>query len=95
MTETGCAGILTKASDIKKSEKYAYESIGTASPFVEVKIVDQSTGIMVPRNTDGEIWTRSRFIMKKYWSDPQKTSESIDENGWFKTGDIGWFKKIP
>jgi len=88
MTETGCAGILTTASDIKKSEKYAYESIGAVSPFIEVKIVDQSTGQTVPRNTDGEIFIRSRFLMKKYWGDPEKTAESIDENGWFKTGDV-------
>jgi long-subunit acyl-CoA synthetase (AMP-forming) len=94
MTETGCGGILTTASDIKRSEKYAYESIGKVSPFIEVKIVDQSTGKVVPRSVDGEIWIRSRFIMKMYWGDPEKTAESIDENGWFKTGDIGMAKKM-
>lgn len=94
MTETGCGGILTTASDIQRSEKHAYESIGTVSPFIEVKIVDQSTGNVVPRSVDGEIWIRSRFIMKMYWGDPEKTAESIDENGWFKTGDIGMAKKL-
>lgn len=33
MTETGCAGSLTKASDIEISEKFAYETIGKGKIF--------------------------------------------------------------
>lgn len=88
MTETSCSGILTKASDIEKSEKHAYESIGSISPFLEVKIADLATGNAVPFNTDGEICIRSRLNMKGYWDDAKKTAETIDENGWLHTGDV-------
>lgn len=54
MTETGAVGSLTRVSDILKSEKFAYETIGQGFPFVETKIVDKNKEI-VPRNTDGRI----------------------------------------
>ena len=88
MTETGCTGFLTKTTDINISERHAYESIGTSSPYIEAKVIDPSTNRIVPHNTDGELCIRSRSNMKKYWNDPQKTAETLDENGWLKTGDV-------
>jgi fatty-acyl-CoA synthase len=87
MTESGCAGSLTKASDINISEKVAYESVGRN--FLELKIRDPVTKQIVPRNTDGEICLRGYSLMKGYLDDPIKTKETIDENGWLLTGDIG------
>ena len=90
MTETGCAGMLTKVTDVEKSDKHAYESIGTPGPFIEIKVIDPATNMTVPRNTDGELCVRSRCNMKKYWNDPEKTAETIDESGWLKTGDVNF-----
>lgn len=81
MTETGSVGSVTRADDIDKSEKFAYETIGKGFPHVEAKIIDPNSQKTVPRNSDGELCLRGYNIMTEYWDDPVKTAESIDKNG--------------
>ena len=52
MSETTAVGTATATSDIH-DEARAYESIGRAAPFTEVKIVDPATNRILPVNTDG------------------------------------------
>lgn len=40
-------------------------------------------------NGMGEIITRGRNVMLGYYEDPEGTSEAIDAEGWFRTGDLG------
>jgi long-chain acyl-CoA synthetase len=63
-------------------------SIGTPVHGVEMKIVDE-TGTELPDGERGEIVIRGHNVMKGYWKRPDATLEAIDEDGWFKTGDIG------
>ena len=63
----------------------ALASTGKPLPGVEIKIIDpnEETGI-------GEIHARGANIMKGYYKNPVLTKETIDEEGWLATGDLGF-----
>jgi fatty-acyl-CoA synthase len=63
-------------------------TVGTVHPHVEVKIVDPTTGRVVPRGTPGELCTRGYSVMLGYWDNPQATHDAIDGAGWMHTGDL-------
>ena len=62
----------------------ALGSTGKPLPGVEVKIedVDPETGI-------GEIKVRGPNVMVGYYNDEETTAETISEDGWLATGDLG------
>lgn len=63
--------------------------VGKPVPGVEIKIVDE-TGRELSDGEIGEIWYRSESLMKEYFRDPEKTRSVILENGWFRSGDLGY-----
>ncbi|HYO02923.1 MAG TPA: long-chain-fatty-acid--CoA ligase [Mycobacterium sp.] len=64
-------------------------SAGTLVPNAEVKVVDPDTLEEMPAGSQGELWFRSKQLMKGYLNRPDATAEAITEDGWFRTGDIG------
>jgi long-chain acyl-CoA synthetase len=53
-------------------------TVGPASPGVELKLAP-----------DGEVLCRGEFLMSGYRNQPELTAETIDADGWMRTGDIG------
>lgn len=55
----------------------------------EIKICSIDDGSTLPRGHEGEILIRNPCLMNCYLNNPTATSEALDSEGWFYTGDIG------
>ncbi|WP_428814620.1 class I adenylate-forming enzyme family protein [Streptomyces albus subsp. chlorinus] len=62
-------------------------SCGRPAPGVEVELRDEE-GKPVPVGEPGELYVRSPTVMEGYWNDPERTAEVLDDQGWFRSGDI-------
>src|SRR5262249_209967 len=65
-------------------------SAGCVIPNTEVKLVDVATGREVGQGDEGEVLIRGPQIMKGYLNRPEDTANSIDAEGWYHTGDVGY-----
>ncbi|GAO02877.1 AMP-binding protein [Anaeromyxobacter sp. PSR-1] len=85
MTETSPVSTQSRTDDpIEKR----VTTVGQVHPHVEIKIVDPTTGRVMPRGTPGELCTRGYSVMLGYWNDPHATRGAIDDGRWMHTGDL-------
>jgi acyl-CoA synthetase (AMP-forming)/AMP-acid ligase II len=56
-------------------------------PGVELRIV--ADGKPAPTGAEGEIRYRGPGRLLEYWGRPDLTADSIDDGGWWRTGDLG------
>lgn len=72
---------MTECSPRISCSLFTEENVGDVGKIVngcEVKIVD------------GEIWAKSPSVMMGYYKDPVSTAETLTEDGWLRTGDLGY-----
>nr|XP_046271184.1 medium-chain acyl-CoA ligase ACSF2, mitochondrial-like [Scatophagus argus] len=69
------------------TEELKLHTVGCIMHHTEAKVVDPATGKIVPLGTPGELMIRGNCVMLGYWDDPEKTSEVISQDRWYRTGD--------
>jgi len=84
MTECGVISMTCQGDDAHT----VANSCGYPMPGLEVRCVDDA-GNDVPTGEAGEFWVRGPAVMQGYLDDPAATAETIDADGWLRTGDIG------
>jgi long-chain acyl-CoA synthetase len=63
--------------------------VGRALDGVEERIVDPDSGEPLEAGHDGEIRIRGDNVMAGYFKDPDATAAAFDDEGFFRTGDMG------
>jgi malonyl-CoA/methylmalonyl-CoA synthetase len=64
-------------------------TVGMPFPRQQARVVDPRTRRPVPPETIGEIEVRGPHVFAGYLNQPEATAESVDADGWFRTGDLG------
>ncbi|XP_037030650.1 4-coumarate--CoA ligase 1-like [Bradysia coprophila] len=66
-------------------------SVGCLRPGMYGKVIDPDTGKILGPNEHGELCFKGSAVMKGYIGNQQATQQTIDDDGWLHTGDIGYF----
>ena len=74
--------------EVNEDLDHRVETVGSAFPGVECKIIDPETGEELPDGESGEFVARGFNIMKGYYKMPEATAQTIDADGWLHSGDI-------
>jgi fatty-acyl-CoA synthase len=82
-------GLLTQTSCKEKRKGKILYTVGEPLEGMELKIINPQTGEDVPTGHNGEICVRTSVMMTGYYNMPQETTELMDKDGWFHTGDLG------
>ncbi|MBO0704801.1 MAG: AMP-binding protein, partial [Candidatus Dormibacteraeota bacterium] len=85
MTETSPVTTQTTTDDPLEKQ---VGTVGRVHPHVEIKVVDPSTGRVVPRGEPGELCSRGYPVMLGYWNNEEATRDAIDAGRWMHTGDL-------
>ncbi len=68
----------TSFSHVNRLDNNRFGTVGQPGPGIEARIAE-----------DGEVMIRGRNVMQGYFKNDEATAETITEDGWLLTGDIG------
>ncbi len=65
-------------------------TVGTALPGVSLRVMRDQATPCVPGEV-GQVQVRGPNVFSGYWRQPERTAEEFTADGWFRTGDLGYF----
>ncbi|XP_044020357.1 4-coumarate--CoA ligase 1 isoform X2 [Aphidius gifuensis] len=87
MTELSVAVSITPPD----SAEFKPDSVGLLTPGTQCKVIDPSTSVSLGPNKIGELCFKGDHVMIGYKDNYQATNDTIDENKWLHTGDLGYY----
>jgi fatty-acyl-CoA synthase len=82
------ASTLISLADCAAPERF--DTCGPPLPGADVRITDPETGAAMPAGEIGQIETSGPMVMRGYYGNADATAETIAEDGWMRTGDLGY-----
>ncbi|OJJ43669.1 hypothetical protein ASPZODRAFT_136123 [Penicilliopsis zonata CBS 506.65] len=91
MTEVTCGAMHVPSGRYDDSG-----SVGLLDPNCECKLVDDKGQLVTEPGSPGELYVRAPNVCLGYWKNETATKETLDTDGWLKTGDVmlvreNWF----
>ena len=87
LTETNAAGTLNLGKDYLSHPGSCGRAI---PPVTDVAIIDEDWNFIEEPKAVGEIVIKSPANMVGYWMNQEATDEVFNDDGWFKSGDLGY-----
>ncbi len=87
LTETNAAGTLNLGKDYLSHPGSCGRAI---PPVTDVAIIDENWNFIDDPKKIGEIVIKSPANMVGYWNNQEATDEVFNDDGWFKSGDLGY-----
>ena len=87
LTETNALGTLASGDEYIQNPSSAGRVV---PPLTKIKIIDSNWNEL-PEGEVGEVAIKSQSNMLGYWKNEDATKECMNNEGWFKSGDMGKF----
>ena len=72
---------MTESSGVISLNSEEANKVGTVGPALP--------GAQLRISSEGEVQYKAGNVFQGYWKNPEKTAETITEDGWLRTGDVG------